>query len=72
VVICCLMSQRLDSEFPVEHFHSGPGFDSRLGPLSVRSLHVLPCLCGFPTSPKAVLVSHAKFSLSVPDQECGD
>jgi len=35
----------------------GPGFDSRLGSLSVWSLHILPCLCGFP--PGAPVSSHS-------------
>ena len=64
--------------------HQGPGCDSQLGSLSVRSLHVLPVSAwvssGAPVSshsPKGVLVrwiGHAKLSLSVPGQvpECDD
>ena len=62
----------------------GAGFDSRLGSLSVQSLHVLPMSAwvssgrsGFLPQSKDVLVrciGRAKFSLSVPEQapECGD
>ena len=56
----------------------GPRFDSWLGSLSVRSLHVLPMSAWVSSHcPKDVLVrciGHVKFSLSVPKQapECGN
>ena len=62
-----------------------PRFDSRLGSLSVWSLHILPVSAWVssrssaspPNNLKEVLVrciGHAKFSLSVPEQvpECDD
>ena len=60
----------------------GPGFNSWLESLSVWNLHILPvsawvssgCSGFFPRSKNVQVrwIDHAKFSLSVPEQECGN